>query len=122
MKKYIRSAKKITCNAKDDIYELSNVDTFWDDVANIIGDADYDDWKIKELQRVADARYDELVGGFVPTKWSVTIWGYVFLVDADSKEDAINIAIDEFNRKYADGDPVSLETDAHQISAKPARY
>ena len=47
------------------IKELTNKKTFWDDVREIVGFYDdtvfIEDWDIKRLQRVADARYEELV-------------------------------------------------------------
>ena len=47
------------------IKELTNKKTFWNDVREIVGFYDdtvfIEDWDIKRLQRVADARYEELV-------------------------------------------------------------
>ena len=106
----------------DEIYELSNVNTFWDDVRSLVGDGDYEDYQIKDLQRVADRRYDELVNGYERKEWSVSIWGYVFIVEADSKEEAIDIAVKEYNDNPPDGIKVDPVMDAHQIGAKPARY
>ena len=46
------------------IKELTNKKTFWDDVREIVGFYDdavfIEDWDIKRLQRIADARYEEL--------------------------------------------------------------
>lgn len=48
------------------IKELTNKETFYDDVREIIGYNDpkvfIEDWDIKRLQRVADARYAEIGG------------------------------------------------------------
>jgi hypothetical protein len=47
------------------IKKLTNKKTFWDDVREIVGFYDdtvfIEDWDIKRLQRVGDARYEELV-------------------------------------------------------------
>lgn len=48
---------------KDKIMKLENIKTFWEDVRHIVGYYDnvcLEDWVIKDLQRVADARYEEL--------------------------------------------------------------
>lgn len=45
---------------KNKILELNNIDTFWQDVKNIIGDKDFEDYQIKELQRISDFRYEQL--------------------------------------------------------------
>lgn len=56
---------------KPDVYEmeqkieqLTNKETFYEDVRQIVGFYDervfIEDWDIKRLQRVADARYEEL--------------------------------------------------------------
>jgi two-component SAPR family response regulator len=58
---------------KPDVYEmeqkieqLTNKETFYEDVRQIVGFYDetvfIEDWDIKRLQRVADARYAELGG------------------------------------------------------------
>ena len=47
------------------IKKLSNVNTFWEDVRKIVGYYEnrfHEDWEIKKLQRIADARYAELGG------------------------------------------------------------
>ena len=48
------------------IKELTNVDTFYEDVRQIVGYYDpnvfIEDWDIKRLQRVADKRYTEIGG------------------------------------------------------------
>lgn len=48
------------------IKELTNVETFYDDVREIVGyynpNVFIEDWDIKRLQRVADARYAEIGG------------------------------------------------------------
>lgn len=48
------------------IKELTNVETFYDDVREIVGYYNpkvfIEDWDIKRLQRVADARYAEIGG------------------------------------------------------------
>ncbi len=48
------------------IKELTNKETFYDDVREIVGYNDpkvfIEDWDIKRLQRVADARYAEIGG------------------------------------------------------------
>lgn len=48
------------------INELTNKDTFYEDVRKIVGYYDpkvfIEDWDIKHLQRVADARYAEIGG------------------------------------------------------------
>lgn len=47
------------------IKALTNKETFYEDVRQIVGYYDetvfIEDWDIKRLQRVADARYEELV-------------------------------------------------------------
>lgn len=49
---------------KNKIMELKDIKTFWEDVKHIVGYYDenvfLEDWVIKDLQRVADARYEEL--------------------------------------------------------------
>ena len=50
-----------------EIKELTNVETFYDDVREIVGYHEgvfIEDWNIKRLQRVADARYTEIGGEF----------------------------------------------------------
>lgn len=42
------------------IKNLNNKDTFYNDVRTLLGDKHYSDVFIKNLQRVADARYEEL--------------------------------------------------------------
>ena len=48
------------------IKELTNVETFYEDVREIVGYYNpkvfIEDWDIKRLQRVADARYAEIGG------------------------------------------------------------
>ena len=48
------------------INELTNKDTFYEDVRKIVGYYNpkifIEDWDIKHLQRVADARYAEIGG------------------------------------------------------------
>lgn len=48
------------------IKELTNVDSFYEDVRQIVGyynpNVFIEDWDIKHLQRVADARYAEIGG------------------------------------------------------------
>ena len=48
------------------IKKLTNKETFYDDVREIVGYNDpkvfIEDWDIKRLQRVADARYAEIGG------------------------------------------------------------
>ena len=48
------------------IKELTNVATFYEDVRQIVGyynpNVFIEDWDIKHLQRVADARYAEIGG------------------------------------------------------------
>lgn len=48
------------------IKELTNVETFYNDVREIVGyynpNVFIEDWDIKRLQRVADARYAEIGG------------------------------------------------------------
>lgn len=51
---------------KDKIIKLDNVDTFYEDVRKIVGYYDnvfHEDWVIKDLQRVADYRYSQLLEG-----------------------------------------------------------
>lgn len=47
-----------------EIEKLTNKKTFWEDVRHIVGYYDdsvfIEDWDIKHLQRVADARYENL--------------------------------------------------------------
>ncbi len=47
----------------DKIMKLDNIETFWEDVKKIVGfydDVFLDDWVIKDLQRWADYRYEQL--------------------------------------------------------------
>ena len=48
------------------IKKLTNISSFYDDVREIVGFYDdkiwWEDWDIKHLQRVADARYHEIGG------------------------------------------------------------
>ena len=48
------------------IKELDSLDNFYENVRKIVGYYDdnvfIEDWDIKELQRIADARYEELGG------------------------------------------------------------
>lgn len=47
------------------IKELTNVETFYEDVRQIVGyykGVFIEDWDIKRLQRVADRRYEEIGG------------------------------------------------------------
>lgn len=50
---------------KNKILELNNINTFWEDVKKIVGYYDenvfLEDWEIKELQRIADYRYENLL-------------------------------------------------------------
>ena len=49
---------------KEKIMKLNNIKTFWEDVRHIVGYYDenvfLEDYEIKELQRVADYRYEQL--------------------------------------------------------------
>lgn len=49
---------------KAKIMKLNNIKTFWEDVRHIVGYYDenvfLEDYEIKELQRVADYRYEQL--------------------------------------------------------------
>ena len=49
-----------------EIKKLTDVENFWDKVRHIVGHGDssvfIEDWDIKRLQRVADARYAEIGG------------------------------------------------------------
>lgn len=51
---------------ESEIKKLTNKETFYEDVRHIVGFYDetvfIEDWDIKRLQRVADARYAELGG------------------------------------------------------------
>ena len=51
-------------NMKDKIMKLDNIETFWEDVKKIVGFYDenvfLEDWIIKDLQRWADYRYEQL--------------------------------------------------------------
>lgn len=51
---------------EEQINELTNKDTFYEDVRKIVGYYNpkifIEDWDIKHLQRVADARYAEIGG------------------------------------------------------------
>lgn len=60
-------ARKSISQMEREIKELTNVETFYDDVREIIGyhkGVFIEDWNIKRLQRVADARYTEIGGEF----------------------------------------------------------
>lgn len=60
-------ARKSIKQMEREIRELTNVDSFYDDVRKIVGYYDgvfIEDWDIKRLQRVADARYTEIGGEF----------------------------------------------------------
>lgn len=49
--------------AKKAIEEIKNQSGFYDVVRDIVGfynDTDWEDWEIKSLQRIADARYIEI--------------------------------------------------------------
>ena len=52
---------------ESEIKKLTNADTFYEDVRHIVGYYDetvfIEDWDIKHLQRVADARYEEICKG-----------------------------------------------------------
>ena len=52
--------------AERQIKELTNIKTFYDDVRKIVGYYDdslwWEDWDIKAVQRIADARYHEIGG------------------------------------------------------------
>ena len=49
---------------KEKIMKLNNIKTFWEDVRHIVGYYDenvfLEDYEIKELQRIADYRYEQL--------------------------------------------------------------
>lgn len=60
-------ARKSISQMEREIKELTNVKTFYEDVRQIVGYYDgvfIEDWDIKHLQRVADARYTEIGGEF----------------------------------------------------------
>ena len=52
---------------KEKIMKLNNIKTFWEDVRHIVGYYDenvfLEDYEIKELQRIADYRYEQLKKG-----------------------------------------------------------
>lgn len=48
----------------DKIMELDNINTFWEDVKELIGFYDgkyWEDWEIKRFQATADYRYEQLL-------------------------------------------------------------
>lgn len=49
-------------NIESQIRELTDKDTFWSDVKEILGDTFFEDWQIKRLQVVAEKRYEEIEG------------------------------------------------------------
>lgn len=60
-------ARKSIAQMEREIKELTNIETFYDDVREIVGyhkGVFIEDWNIKRLQRVADARYTEIGGEF----------------------------------------------------------
>lgn len=60
-------ARKSIAQMEREIKKLTNVETFYDDVREIVGyhkGVFIEDWNIKRLQRVADARYTEIGGEF----------------------------------------------------------
>ena len=51
-------------NMKDKIMKLNNIETFWEDVKRIVGyyeGRELPDWIIKDLQRWADYRHEQLL-------------------------------------------------------------
>lgn len=54
---------------KEKILKLNDIKTFWHDVKVIVGFYDenvfLEDWVIKDLQRTADYRYEQLLKGDV---------------------------------------------------------
>ena len=58
-----RPLKSSVGSEEAQIKQLTNPETFWDDVRSIVGYGTgrfHEDWDIKHLQRVADKRYEEL--------------------------------------------------------------
>lgn len=48
---------------EQEIMELDNIKTFWEDVKKLVGyyeGRDWKDWQIKHFQAVADERYEQL--------------------------------------------------------------
>lgn len=48
---------------ENEIMQLSNVKTFWEDVRKLVGyyeGRDWEDWQIKRFQAAADYRYEQL--------------------------------------------------------------
>lgn len=60
-------ARKSIKQMEREINQLTNVDSFYDDVRKIVGYHDgvfIEDWNIKKLQAVADKRYTEIGGEY----------------------------------------------------------
>lgn len=60
-------ARKSIKQMEREINQLTNVDSFYDDVRKIVGYYDgvfIEDWDIKKLQAVADKRYTEIGGKY----------------------------------------------------------
>lgn len=60
-------ARKSIKQMEREINQLTNVDSFYEDVRKIVGYYDgvfIEDWNIKKLQRIADKRYTEIGGEF----------------------------------------------------------
>lgn len=58
-------ARKSIKQMEREINQLTNIDTFYDDVREIVGyykGIFIEDWNIKRLQRVADKRYTGIGG------------------------------------------------------------
>lgn len=64
-----RPVKSSVGSEEAQIKQLTNPETFWDDVRSIVGYGTgrfHEDWDIKHLQRVADKRYEELTSSRKP--------------------------------------------------------
>lgn len=60
-------ARKSIKQMEREINQLTNVDSFYEDVRKIVGYYDgvfIEDWDIKKLQAVADKRYTEIGGKY----------------------------------------------------------
>lgn len=60
-------ARKSIKQMEREINQLTNVDSFYEDVRKIVGYYDglfIEDWNIKKLQAVADKRYTEIGGKY----------------------------------------------------------
>lgn len=60
-------ARKSIQQMEREINQLTNVDSFYEDVRKIVGYYDgvfIEDWNIKKLQRIADKRYTEIGGEY----------------------------------------------------------